>query len=112
MPILVRHWWIPAALVAIAGGLIIANSVALLSPGFAAFWGSIIPWLTSLGAFSFILGIVLGLVLLGSVIMIYLRFKVLSAFVIFPAALVSILVGGGFLLGTILAVLAGILLLL
>jgi hypothetical protein len=58
------------------------------------------------------LGIVLGLVLLGTVVMVYLKYKVLAAFVIFPTALVSIFIGGGFILGAILGVLAGILLIL
>jgi len=51
-------------------------------------------------------------VLLGTVVMVYLKYKVLAAFVIFPTALVSIFIGGGFILGAILGVLAGILLIL
>jgi hypothetical protein len=111
IPLLIKFWWLPAAVVSIAAGLIIANGVALLSPGFFAFWSSLLPWVSALGAFSFILGIVLGLVLVGTIIMMFLRFRILSAFIIFPTAIISLFIGGGFFLGAILAVLAGILLL-
>ena len=104
--------WLPSLLIISAAALIIANAASLISPSFAAWWNTIIPWNASLGSFSFILGIVLGLVLLGTVVMVYLKYKVLAAFVIFPTALVSIFIGGGFILGAILGVLAGILLIL
>lgn len=110
MPVL-KTWWLPAILVGIAAALIIANGVALLSPSFFAYWSSLMSWVSALGSFSFILGIVLGLVLLGAVFMMFIRFRVLAAFIIFPTAIVSLFIGGGFFLGAILAVLAGILLL-
>jgi hypothetical protein len=44
--------------------------------------------------------------------MMFLKFRVLAAFIIFPTAIVSLFIGGGFILGGILAVLGGILLLL
>lgn len=103
--------WLPLITVAIAACLIIANAVALLSPSFFSWWSSFLPWVASLGSFSFILGIVLGLVLVGSMIMMFLRFRILAAFIIFPTAIVSLFIGGGFIIGAILAVLAGILLL-
>lgn len=112
VPLLVRWWWLPAALLAVAAGLIMANSVALLSSPFFSTWSAFMPWLTTLGSFGFILGIMLGLVLVGAIIMIFLKFKILAAFIIFPTAIVSIFAGGGFILGAVLAVLAGILLLL
>jgi hypothetical protein len=37
-----------------------------------------------------------------------LGFKVLSAFMVFPTAILSLFIGGGFLVGLILAVLTGI----
>ncbi len=98
-------------LVGIAALLIIANGVALLSPSFYFYWSWLLPWVAALGTFSFILGIVLGLVLFGAVIMMFLRFRIIAAFVILPTAIVSLFIGGGFFLGTILAVLTGILLL-
>ncbi len=111
-PLLTRFSWIPSILVIFASGLIIANGLALTSPSFAAWWNAIIPWNASLGSVSIILGVILGVVLLVAVVMIFLKYKVLSAFVIFPTALVSIFIGGGFILGAILGVLAGILLIL
>lgn len=111
-PLLARTWWLPAVLVAVAAGLIFANGIALLSPGFFAWWSAFLPWITAFGSFGFILGIVLGLVLVGAIIMMFLKFRVLAAFIIFPTAIVSLFIGGGFILGGILAVLGGILLLL
>jgi hypothetical protein len=94
----------------VSAGLIIANAVALLSPNFWAVWVGFLPWVGFLGSFAFILGIMLGLVLIGAVVMLLLGFRVLAAFVIFPTAIVSLFIGGGFILGVILGVLAGLLL--
>jgi len=114
VPLLVKLWWLPAALVAVAAGLIMANAIALLSPGFAFWWSGLLPWVVSLAAFNFIIGIILSLILFGAVIMIFLKFKVLAAFIIFPTAIVSIFFGGGggFFAGAILAIVGGLLLLL
>lgn len=92
--------------------LIFANGVALLSPAFFILWSALLPWVGFLGTFGFILGIMLGIILLGAVILMMLRFRVMAAFVIFPTAIVSFFIGGGFVLGAILAVLGGILLIL
>jgi len=91
-----------------------ANAIALLSPGFAVWWTAFLPWMIALAAFNFIIGIILSLVLFGTVLMIYLKFKVLAAFIIFPTAIVSIFFGGGggFFGGAILAIVGGLLLLL
>jgi hypothetical protein len=104
--------WLPMVLVGIAAALIFTNGAALLSSSFFAVWGSYLPWLASLGSIGFILGIMLGLVLLGALILVVLHYRVMAAFVIFPTALVSLLIGGGFVLGAVLAVIAGIILLL
>ena len=66
----------PAVFVAISAGLVIANAIALLSPGFTTFWGAFLPWVPALGPFNFILGIILGLILFGAVLMIFLKFRV------------------------------------
>lgn len=107
-----RSQWMPIALVGIAAALIFANGVALLSPTFFAVWTSFLPWVGFLGPVGFILGVMLGFVLVGALILMLLRFRVMAAFMIFPTAIVSLFIGGGFILGTVLAVLAGILLLL
>ena len=113
-PLLVKLWWLPAALVAVAAGLVMANAIALLSPGFALWWSGLLPWVVALAAFNFIIGIILSLILFGAVLMIFLKFKVLAAFLIFPTAIISIFFGGGggFFGGAILAIVGGLLLLL
>jgi len=111
-PDLFRSWWLPVVLVGIAAALIAINGAALLSPTFFAIWSSYLPWVAFLGSLGFILGIMLGLVLLGSLVLMLLGYKVMAAFLTFPTAIVSLLIGGGFAIGAIFAVIAGILLLL
>lgn len=94
---------------AAAGVLIILNAAALLSPAFFAFWSSLFPWVGMLGSFGFILGIVLGILVLGAVLVMIVGHRMFGVFVIFPAAIVSLLIGGGFLAGLVLGVLAAIL---
>jgi len=71
----------------IASGLIFFNGIAQLSPGFFVIWTSFLRWVVSLGTFGFILGVILGLVLLGALVLIFLGFRVQAAFLIFPSAL-------------------------
>lgn len=103
-----RFQWGVVLLLLTSAALIFANAGALLWPAFFATWVGFFPWVLSLGSFSFILGVVLGLVLVGAVLLYMLGFRVLSAFMIFPTAVVSLFIGGGFLIGLILAVLTGI----
>jgi len=114
VPLLVKMWWLPAAIVVFAAGLIFVNAAALLSPGFLPWsiaW--ITPWITpATFQLDFIIGIILGLVLVGALVIMLLKFRVLAAFLIFPTAILSLFIGGGFILGALLAVVAGILLLL
>ena len=107
-----RSQWMPVILVGIAASLIIINGVALLSSTFFTVWTCIspvgrIPWIPRV-----IIGVMLGLVLVRALILMLLSFRVMAAFMIFPTAIVSLLIGGGFIIGAVLAVLAGILLLL
>ncbi|MGA2971288.1 MAG: hypothetical protein ABSE39_01540 [Candidatus Bathyarchaeia archaeon] len=102
----------PVVLVGIAAALISINGAAFLSPTFFAVWSSYLPWIAFLGSLAFILGVILGIVLLGALILILLGYRVMSAFLIFPTAIISLLIGGGFAVGALLAVIAGILLIL
>jgi len=102
----------PIILVGVAAVLIIMNGIALVSLSFFNFWTFYLPWVGFLGPLGVITGIMLGLVLLGAVVLMLLNFRVMAAFLIFPTAIVSLLIGGGFIIGAVLAVLAGILLLL
>jgi hypothetical protein len=99
----------PAALFFIAAALIGVNAAALLSPVFFSVWASIFPWVIPIGYFSFILGIVLSLIIIGALALYFLGFRVLSAFLVFPAAIVSLFIGGGFIAGVIIGVLGALL---
>src|SRR5271157_64888 len=103
-----RYSLLVVLLLTVSSALIWANAWALLWPGFFAFWVGLFPWVFFLGNFSFILGVVLGLVIDGAVLLYMLGFKVLAAFMIFPTAIVSLFIGGGFIVGLILAVITGI----
>ena len=103
-----RFRWGIVALLLTSAALIFANAWVLLWPAFFATWVGYFPWVAQLGNFSFILGVVLGMVIVGAVILYMLGFKVLSAFMVFPTAILSLFIGGGFLVGLILAVLTGI----
>jgi len=112
LPFLARFSWVPAALVGVAAILIVLNGAALLVPAFFGAWSSFLPWVSVLGSFGVILGIVLGLMLMGAVVMMFLGFRIFSALVILPTSVVSLFIGGGFIIGALLGVLGGILLLL
>jgi len=108
-PFLLKYWWMPAALFFIAAALIGVNAAALLSPVFFSAWASIFPWVIPIGYFGFILGMVLSLIIIGALALYFLGFRVLSAFLVFPAAIVSLFIGGGFLAGVMIGVLGALL---
>jgi len=94
-----------------ASVLIYANAQALLWEPFFSFWVSFFPWVSLLGPpwnFGFIFGIILSLVISGAIFMYMLGFRVLAAFMIFPAAILSLFIGGGFWAGLVLGVVTGI----
>jgi hypothetical protein len=111
-PFLQKYWWTPAVLFFIAAALIGLNAAALLSPVFFSAWASVFPWVIPIGYFSFILGMVLSLIIVGALALYFLGFRVLSAFLVFPVAIVSLFIGGGFLVGVILGVLGALLVIL
>ncbi len=94
----------------VSGILVILNSAALLSPSFYNFWSSLFFWLPILGhTYAFALGFVIGLTLImGSIVMI-LRSGALADIIIFPFAVFSLIVGGGFVAGLIIGIIGGIL---
>jgi len=103
-----RYSLLAVFLLLVSSALIFANAAALLWPTFFAFWVTLFPWVLQLGNFSFILGVVLGMIILGAVFLYMLGFRVLSAFMVFPAAIVSLFIGGGFVFGLVLGVVTGI----
>ncbi len=86
------------------------NSAALLSPSFYGFWSSLFFWLPIIGrTYAFTLGFVIGLTLImGSIVMV-LRSGALADVIIFPFAVFSLIVGGGFVAGMVLGIIGGIL---
>lgn len=97
----------------IAGILIIINAAALLSNSFYTMWAGIFPWITYFGAFPpwvlVAIGLILGIVVaIGSVLMV-LGYGTIGAVVVFPAAVISLIIGGGFIAGFILGIVGGIL---
>jgi hypothetical protein len=95
-----------------SGILVLLNSAAFLAPSFygpPVNWSAIFWWLPSLGlSYAFVLGLIIGLVLiLGSVIMI-LGHGAFADVLIFPFAVFSLIIGGGFVAGMVLGIVGGI----
>jgi hypothetical protein len=92
----------------ISGILVILNAGALLSPSFFTLWSGIFFWLPILGpVYGFALGMIIGLVLMmGSIIMIF-KHGALADIVIFPFAVFSLIMGGGFIAGMLLGIIGG-----
>jgi len=100
----------------IAGILILINSVALLSPTFwgpPTGWSNIFFWLggpTGLGQpIAVLIGLISGLTVIGGGIMMVMRRGPIGAIMTFPFAALSFIIGGGFIVGGILGIVAGIL---
>lgn len=93
----------------VSGILVLLNSAALLSPSFYSFWSPLFFWLPILGrTYAFALGFVIGLTLImGSIVMI-LRSGALADVIIFPFAVFSLIIGGGFVAGMVLGIIGGI----
>ena len=95
-------------LLSISAVLIWSNGEAfLLWPAFYAAWVAFFPWIAALGPLCFILAIILGLTIDMGVIAYSFGARVEAAFIVFPSALISLFIGGGFLAGLIIAVLTG-----
>ena len=110
MPRLTGRRVIAFVLSLVSGILVILNSAALLSPSFYGFWSTLFFWLPILGrTYAFTLGFVIGLTLImGSMIMIF-RSGALADVIIFPFAVFSLIIGGGFIAGMVLGIVGGIL---
>jgi hypothetical protein len=97
-------------LLSICSILIFANAEALLWPFFFIPWSLFFPWLIFVGpAGPFIVGVVLSLVIAGAIFLYMLGFRVLAAFLVLPTAILSLFIGGGFVVGLVLGVLTGLL---
>ena len=98
------------ALSLVSGLLVILNSVAFLSPGFWSLWSGVFWWLPSLGqSYAFAIGVIIGLVIVFAAVMMIVKHGVLADIIIFPFAVFSLIIGGGFIAGMVLGILGGIL---
>ncbi len=95
----------------IAGILVILNAAALLSPGFYALWAGVFFWLPAVGppSLAFAIGAIIGLILVIGSILMLLGYGTIGSIVVFPLAVLSLIIGGGFVAGFVLGVLGGIL---
>jgi hypothetical protein len=115
--------WIPErravwgfVLAMIGGILILINTVALLSPTFwgpPTGWSSVFFWLggpLGLGQpIAVLIGLISGLTVIAGGIMMVMRRGPIGAIITFPFAALSFIIGGGFIVGGILGIVAGIL---
>ena len=101
-----------AVLSILAGILIILNSAALLVASFygpPVGWSSIFFWLPSVGpSYAFALGTIIGLVLIFGAIITILGNAALADIIIIPFAIFSLIIGGGFIAGMLLAIVGAI----
>jgi hypothetical protein len=109
----------------VAGILILLNAGLLLSWQFydGSFqWANIFFWIckidgytcplpaggTFTGNITFMLGAVIGLIIIVGSIMMILGYGTIGSVVIFPLAVFSLLIGGGFIAGFVLGIIGGI----
>ena len=95
----------------IAGILVILNAAALLSPSFYVLWTGVFFWLPAVGpaSLAFAIGAIIGLILVIGSILMLLGYGTIGSIVVFPLAVLSLIIGGGFVAGFVLGVLGGIL---
>ena len=101
---------VAVVLALISGLLVLLNAAALLAPSFWTLWSSAFFWLPTIGpSYAFMLGAIIGLtIILGAIIM-ALSSGALADVILFPFAIFSLIIGGGFIAGMLLGILAGIL---
>ena len=93
----------------LSGILVLLNAALLLVPTFYALWSSVFWWLPSIGpTYGFVVGLVIGLVLVfGSIIML-MGNGAIADVLIFPFAIFSLIIGGGLVAGMVLGIVGGI----
>lgn len=96
----------------ISGILILFNGALLLVPSFygpPVNWSSIFWWLPTIGpSYAFALGLIIGLILIMSSIIMVLGQGAIADILIFPFAVFSLIIGGGFIAGMVLGIIGGI----
>ena len=110
MPRVTGRRVIPFVLSLVSGILVLLNSAALLSPSFYGFWSTVFFWLPILGpTYAFALGVLIGLTIIFASIIMILSSGALADVIVFPFAVFSLIIGGGFIAGMIIGIIAGIL---
>jgi len=97
----------------LAGILIILNAAALLATGFYNMWIQVFFWIPTVDTSAthsliFIIGAIIGLILVIGSILMLLGYGTIGSVVVFPLAVLSLIIGGGFVAGFVLGVLGGI----
>jgi len=107
----------------VAGLLVLLNAGLLLAPQFydGSFqWANIFFWIAkidgftipvpagSIGSISFVLGAIIGLVIIVGSILMILGYGTIGSIVVFPMAVFSLVIGGGFIAGFVLGIIGGI----
>jgi len=98
----------------VAGILVILNAGALLSQSFYSMWVSAFFWIPVIDTspthgLIFAIGAIIGLILLIGSILMLLGYGTIGSIVVFPMAVLSLIIGGGFVAGFVLGVVGGIL---
>jgi hypothetical protein len=110
----------------VAGILVLLNAGLLLAWQFYGgtfLWANIFFWIckidgyscplpsgsTATGNITFVLGAVIGLIIIVASIMMILGYGTIGSVVIFPLAVFSLIIGGGFIAGFVLGIIGGIL---
>ncbi len=98
----------------IAGILIIMNAAALLSTAFWTFWITVFFWLpvidpSATHGLAFAIGVIIGLIIVVGSILMILGYGTIGSIVVFPLAVLSLIIGGGFVAGFVLGVVGGVL---
>src|SRR5208283_4729667 len=98
----------------VAGILVILNAGALLSQSFYNMWVSAFFWIPVIDnspthGLIFAIGAIIGLILLIGSILMLLGYGTIGSIVVFPMAVLSLIIGGGFVAGFVLGVVGGIL---
>jgi hypothetical protein len=102
-------------ILSILGGiLVIVNAAALLSDTFWDLWIEIFFWLPTIDTsanhgLAFAIGVVIGLIIVVGSIMMILGYGTIGSIVVFPLAVLSLVIGGGFVAGFVLGIIGGIL---
>jgi hypothetical protein len=94
----------------VAGVLVLVNSAALLAPSFWSLWSATFFWLPAIGpTYAFMVGAMIGVTLVLGAIIMALSNGALADVIIFPFAIFSLMIGGGFIAGMLLGIVSGIL---